>query len=465
MRILQSYMNCNTTKRIINILIFIMEGGREGANVKKIALCIPTYEREKIVNDFLDNCADYYLESGIDIYYYDSSINNHTKKLIDNWNKKKAPIQYIKMPENMHANIKVFKIFQGYGLKREYDFIWVCGDAIQFGKSAINDLISLADLKYDVIHMDGRDFGKIGTREYTDYNEYLEDHAWEVTLFGSILLNTRTMLTNVNWDDFEKKLNHPNLINFSHVSFYFTRACQLKEFCALHYSVLPGEFISSPLKKQSGWYNEIFFISCVAWVDTIERLPQCYTKKKEAMIKQGKYVLLREKKDFCSLKFQKIYGIKEFLKYFFKWKKICTVSKRDLFFISITPNFILKKKYQYKKRDNNIVDKLLCFCFEHEEVYIYGAGMYASKFIEFLKQRQTKISGIIVSNGKKNKEEFRGYKIFEVHEMDPKKNLGIVIALKDDLAKEMLSNLRQYQEWDVLYEDTLYLNIIELINY
>ena len=46
--------------------------------MNNIALCIPTYKRPRVVEDFINTCASYYLYAGIDIYYYDSSPDSET---------------------------------------------------------------------------------------------------------------------------------------------------------------------------------------------------------------------------------------------------------------------------------------------------------------------------------------------------------------------------------------------------
>ena len=142
-------------------------------NKPTIALCIPTYERYDVLKDFFITCVQYYIESGIDIYIYDSSIGDDTRKLVFEWRRKYKAINYVSVDSEMHSNMKVYKILSGYGLNSKYDFIWVSGDAIQFSKYAINNLMDKIDLKYDIIEMDGRDYNNIGTKEYTEYNDYL----------------------------------------------------------------------------------------------------------------------------------------------------------------------------------------------------------------------------------------------------------------------------------------------------
>ena len=45
----------------------------------KIASCVLTYNGADIIDDVLANCAEYYYEEGIDIYYFDASVDDSTK--------------------------------------------------------------------------------------------------------------------------------------------------------------------------------------------------------------------------------------------------------------------------------------------------------------------------------------------------------------------------------------------------
>ena len=47
----------------------------------KIASCVLTYNGADIIDDVLANCAEYYYEEGIDIYYFDASVDDSTKHL------------------------------------------------------------------------------------------------------------------------------------------------------------------------------------------------------------------------------------------------------------------------------------------------------------------------------------------------------------------------------------------------
>ena len=166
------------------------------ANVN-VALCIPTYERYDIVEDFLVNCSAYYIEAGIDIYYYDSSVSDKTKDIVCNWPDQEH-IHYIRMSSELHGNTKAYKIFQGYGLEKAYDFIWLSSDSYQCSKQAIEQLVPNLSLDYDIIEVSREDLANVGNRVFTDPNEYMQLCAPNLRAFGAAMLNTHTMLYDVD---------------------------------------------------------------------------------------------------------------------------------------------------------------------------------------------------------------------------------------------------------------------------
>ena len=46
------------------------------------ALCIPTSERSDMVEEFLVESSGYYLEAGMDIYFYDGSGDTKTEEIV-----------------------------------------------------------------------------------------------------------------------------------------------------------------------------------------------------------------------------------------------------------------------------------------------------------------------------------------------------------------------------------------------
>lgn len=402
-----------------------------------VALCIPTYERDKIVEDFLINCSMYYVQAGIDIYYYDSSISDKTKDVICGWPDQEH-IHYIRVSSKLPGMAKVFKIFQGYGLKKEYDFIWLAGDAVQYKEAAIAQFVSNLSLDYDMVVINGVDREKIGTRVFTDPNEFLQMCAWHLTLFGAAALNSHTMLSDVNWAFYEEIFLTPTLRPFIHVSFYFYRILELEQFRAFHLSVPSPQYKMSKLKTRTGWAKKYFFIVCEAWVQTIEGLPDFYTAKESACIKWGDLHLFKNEIDkFFLLKKHGIYSLEIYRKYKDVWSKVTSIPSMQLLVVALMPKSLINlydKSYKIF-----LIAKLRMFCKKHSRIMIYGAGDNGEIYDQLFKSEGLRYEAFCVSHRKPNKTEYLHHPVHEFDEMkNASKGIGFVIALAKGNAEEVL---------------------------
>uniref|UniRef100_UPI004057A152 hypothetical protein n=1 Tax=Agathobacter sp. TaxID=2021311 RepID=UPI004057A152 len=428
----------------------------------RLALCIPTYCRSQCVEEFLEKCAWYYLEAGIDICYFDSSPDEKTKGIVNKYIQKEERydrVFYYSIPAEMHPNRKVYEIFKGNGFKKEYDFLWVCSDSIQFLPSAIKKIVPLIDLKYDMIVVDPRDEEGLGTRIYNEYSELLRDCAWGLTLYGASILNVHTMLKDITWEQYEKQFLKKGIINFSHVSLYFYRLVEMEQFQVLHVSLQNRQYRSSVYKKLSGWYSDTFFIMCESWVKTIEGLPEWYKSKKEAILKGGKYSVFRTKQDFYKLRLDGIFHLRVFLRYFWSWNKVCEIPKIDLLKIALTSKGYLKRMYNsYFEKEYGEFQK---FSNRFTELMIYGAGRVGYVYVKFLEMQGVSCGGFLVSV--KDESQYLRYPVYEIKDKNMEfKRIGIVIALQSQNAEEVCRNLEDMGlKENIFYSEYFY----ELICY
>lgn len=408
-----------------------------------LAVCIPTYKRCCVVQDFLERAAELYFRAGIDLYYYDSSPDRDTEQLVRSWMERfPNHIFYIRIPEHVHANMKVYKIFQLYGMRKTYDFIWVCNDAIRFTGPVLTQILSCLDRQYDMIEVNTRDVERLGTRVYEDRNAYFQDCAWELTLFGAAILNADTMLRGVDWVYYEQKYQKTELVNFSHVSFYFTRICKLKQFRALHMSVDPREFSSSIYKKGPGWYRDAAFIFCEAWVSTIEDLPECYTGKAEVMKKPGGYSMLKDEKSFLTLRGEEVFSLKILWKYRDKWTKVCGVPVWKLYLIAALPACLARfgqKETGLEKRGKK---RLFTFCQSVPVVYLFGTGWGGYGYGELLNRAGIAYQGFCVSNTAENPARLCDHPVCALDGLD-RERVGVVVSMAAEKGKVIQAMLKE----------------------
>lgn len=409
----------------------------------RVAMCIPTYGRSKVVEEMLCRCARYYIELGLDIYIYDSSEDDDTREVVEKYADKLRNIYYVKMPSDMHANMKVFKIFQQYNMKRRYDFIWLCGDAWQFSKRLIESVVSQLDTQYDMIEVNVAAVETVGTRVYTDYNEYLKDCAWHLSLFGAVILNVQTMLENVDWEYFEKKYNDNILIYYSHVGFYFERLAEKKEFKALHIRFNPGWGRTSRFRKQAAWYRNTFFVVCNGWISTIEALPDCYTTKEQTILSLGVNSQFKDETRFLELRAHKVYDWKSYKSYNAQLCRMCRVPRFKLALIACMPSGLALRKIKngmckYKHSIKSFQD----FCRCHSRLVIYGAGSIAYKYADYFEKNNISYEYFCVTEAGENISELLQHKVYAYDTVKPQlKDMGIVIAIGKAYALEIVDRL------------------------
>ena len=421
-------------------------GKHDGASLKpvtaRIALCIPTYERWDMVEDFLIRCSEYYIAAGIDIYYYDSSVSNETEALLQRWSDGEH-IHYVRMPSELHPNAKAYKIFQGYGLKKEYDFIWLSNDGLQCSRAAIEQLISNLSLEYDIIEIVDaeKDYNHVGTRTFTDRNEYMQNCAWYLGLFGAAILNVHTMLEGVDWKSYEERFLTKPVIYFSHVCFYFHRLVELNRFCAVCLCMPRRSVVNSRLKKVIGWARTAFYVVCEGWVQTIEGLPDCYTGKERVISEAVDRSFRGNVTDLYRYKVRGIYSMKVFLKYRTVLKKATSIPRRELFLAALIPRSVLKAFYRLRQMAGQ--RKLQRFCAARKRTVIYGTGSIGAVYAQCFNRLGISFEGFCVSRRKPKHAEL-DHPVYELAELKgTADNIGFVLAMDQSNVEEVLPAVKR----------------------
>ncbi|NBK79421.1 hypothetical protein D5272_12705 [bacterium D16-76] len=404
-----------------------------------VALCIPTYENPKVVEDFLINCAPYYMECGIDIYFYDSSRSDKTKRLIQKFMASRS-IYYIPIPPNVGPDEKTFMIFQRYGLIGEYDFIWLSGDGVQYPREGVSFILSQLETKYDLVTLNSRDRnGVIQPEIICDANNYFQACAVQLTLYGAAILNTHTLLHSVDWDSYRGVCLKTSIGGFTHISFLFHRIIELEQFCGLNLKLGKYRYGFSPEKKTSSWYQNCFSTWVFKWTEVIESLPDYYENKTAVVMAQGGS-LFGDIDSFKRLKVDGVYSFKEFICYIKYWGKVTKIPLFKLFLTSIAPKFFVRAVG--KMRLSTTTKKLKKFCRTHREIYILGAGRIGEIYGEYFIKNSIPFQGFFILPGKSANDKVLGHPTFEFEKSHHLlRNAGIVLALGPDDTKMGLKTL------------------------
>ena len=82
-----------------------------GTNIR-LAVCIPTYNRSQIIQEFLETYINEYIYEKFDIYIYDSSEDRKTETLVREWMQYYTNLYYVSVDMKVHSNMKVYNIFK-----------------------------------------------------------------------------------------------------------------------------------------------------------------------------------------------------------------------------------------------------------------------------------------------------------------------------------------------------------------
>ncbi len=396
----------------------------------KIAFCIPTFEQKDRIFEFLEQFMSGYEERGIDVYIYDSSIDDETEIIVKNYQHQTDNLYYIRVSNELTSIDKMYKIFQQFGLKKEYDFIWACGDGIRYSLEAIDIILPQISIEYDVIHINSMDEEGIGNREYKDCNEYFMDCAWHTTLFGALILNYHTMLKDVCWEKYEAKFLNDVFLSFAHVCFYFNRFLELQQFHSKHIS---GYYCyTTKLKKQCGWYKNTFKVLGERWVKSIESLPDCYTNKDEVLRKFGRYAALENESAFLQKRIDGVYDENIYAQYEKVLPRICDIPikrMKEIAFMTKEQAGLEMQKWVDERRKNGLAE-LNSFIEKYPKFLIYGAGLNAKRYAKLFQKENVVYEGFCISERKTCDNELMGHPCYAAEEIGDKlKEYGIYLAL------------------------------------
>jgi len=423
---------------------------------KTLAVFVPTYNRGAVIEEFLTEQLHIFAENDIDAYICDSSEKDETEVITANFQKIYSNLYYTRFPSDTHSNMKVYMIYQKHGWAREYDYVWVIGDALRFSGEIIVNVENTAKTgEYDMLvtyfFTNDRSEPVI-----TDINRFFVDYAWMLNLYGSCVLNTKTMLTGVNWDYLIERYCITERVNFSHTCFYFEQIAKLDSFKAKEIYTNGLTVKVSKLRKYTGWH-EYTFIFCLDYCPSaINALPDVYTCKDKlnAIRSFGSRSTIFTVYSFIELKKCNIFNYNVYKQFKKKWSQYsgkspllfyfyAKVSVRFLVFClklgdAIKQNSVYRKiLYRYVRRPA-ARKRMKVFCKKYDNIYIYGAGLVARRYIKYLKMMHIDLKGLLVTDiDKQNQRIIDGIPVVNFYSLPGDKNTGIILGLNPENAIEV----------------------------
>ena len=119
---------------------------------EKMVLCLLTYNRPEIINEFLMKEIDILYKLKVDLIFYDSSETEATKKIIEHFQKEKYNnLYYNKVDSKVSSNEKFFKVASE--IDETYQYVWISHDHTIFNEQALNYIMKSLEKKPDFIYI------------------------------------------------------------------------------------------------------------------------------------------------------------------------------------------------------------------------------------------------------------------------------------------------------------------------
>jgi len=254
------------------------------------AYCILTKDHFDVMKEISLNFYAPLSAKGFDIYVYDSSEDNRTEQLIKAWNQAGYNnIYYVDSRFTKTADEKLVAIYMGYGLRKDYDYIWNAKDRTMFSSNYLEKIVYDMQKAPDIILTGREDDSYFYTNprfedEYTDPVAFFKDFGATTTSWDAVIFNRNTMLKDIDWNIYEKTYKVGFSNPFNQTTVIFARLAELVKTKIL--IERPGEYdrLCSNLSG-SGWVANTVDLWGVRWVSAINRLPSIYDEYKKHVIK------------------------------------------------------------------------------------------------------------------------------------------------------------------------------------
>ena len=261
--------------------------------MKRVAIGVLTLNHPEVVEEVLSLMAPIYQtfgEFGLDVYYFDSSNNDETEKIVLKYrNEGCGNLYYRRMDSEIEGEEKVFSFFHNVDMADTYDYYWLVKDRVAFDLGSMLKVYqAMCMQKYDVIVLDGYGKGygsEMPTREYTDPTEFYRDFGWIIPSMDATIYR-HTLLDVYDWDESGSYRGDEYLHDFMHYNIVFTGLAKLESPCAyvIHYDDMVILSFASA-NTHSGWIKETFLVWKKLWVEVNDNLPSIYDLYKDEVIR------------------------------------------------------------------------------------------------------------------------------------------------------------------------------------
>lgn len=247
----------------------------------KMVVCMPTCGHPNVIEDVLQHCAEVYQRYALDVYFYDSSKDDETKKVIESYQEKGYDnLYYIAVDSELPVVNKFERIFMLDGVEKEYKYMWYLRDRCWCEEKTLKLMYKAVSGEHDLVFLD------VGHPECieevsicNDANAFYHRCGDYATSMDTTIYNINTILkSQMDFEAFREKYDGEYRQTFFHYLIIFD---QISKKRTLDLCLLAGANVllyHSTLGK-SGWGNNRIQTWGEKWILANDNLPDCYTEK------------------------------------------------------------------------------------------------------------------------------------------------------------------------------------------
>lgn len=245
-----------------------------------IAMCMFTHNHPETVEQVLAaTCLNYYFH-GVDVYYYDSSDDDATEKLVREWiNRGYTNLYYVNV-KGLQLRDKWIAVSRGEGLAKHYDYIWPSKDRTIWPKETLDAVREHIAEYPDIMYLEVR--GNDSEPEKSVYGDGImlyRRHSLGLTSIDTSIYKYDSVFS----DTAEYQNVFEKVSGFIHWYLILKKLAEMeKPKCC----ILQGKRITLyDVKTESMWADRPFYVWKDCWINANEQLPNCYAPYRDQVIK------------------------------------------------------------------------------------------------------------------------------------------------------------------------------------
>lgn len=249
----------------------------------KMVVCMPTFGHPQVIEDVLQHCAETYKRYALDVYFYDSSKDEETRKVVEKYQAEGFDnLYYIAVDPEMPIIDKFESIYLLKGIQKKYKYMWYLRERCWCEEKTLKLMFEAVSGDHDLVFLDvGHPESERELYICNDADEFYHRCGDYATSMDTAIYNVDWMLgANFNLTEFHKKYD---LCCREAFVFFLLIFEQLSKKEKPIICLLAGDDVTiyHSVLGHSSWGDIRIEIWGERWIKSNLALPQCYTRRKE----------------------------------------------------------------------------------------------------------------------------------------------------------------------------------------